>query len=87
MRSTVKEQARCFATPPRPPLLKPSRHESLTVVTADLVVPELTFESIQHLVSLAAGEAPAGARSGRNSLRDRLARALDVISGPQPPRG
>ena len=67
-------------------------HESLTVVRAELVVPELTFATIQHLVSLAAGE-PAGARTGRGttaarpSLRDRLARALDVISGPQPPRG
>jgi len=61
-------------------------HESLTIVTADLVVPELSFESIQHLVSLAAGEAGPGSR-GRTSLRDRLARALDVISGPQAPRG
>jgi len=60
-------------------------HESLTIVTADLVVPELSFESIQHLVSLAAGEAAPGPRA-RTSLRDRLARALDVISGPQAPR-
>ncbi len=61
-------------------------HESLTVVTADLVVPELTFESIQHLVSLAAGQEPGSQQGGRTSLRDRLARALDVISGPQSPR-
>jgi len=59
-------------------------HESLTIVTADLVVPELSFESIQHLVSLAAGESQT--TRGRTSLRDRLARALDVISGPQAPR-
>jgi hypothetical protein len=58
-------------------------HESLTIVQNDLVVPELSFDTIQHLVSLAAGEPEA---SGRKSFRDRLARALDVVSGPAPTR-
>lgn len=62
-------------------------HESLTVVAADLVVPELSFDSVQHLVSLAAGEAAAessgisGDAGGRRGFRDRLAKALDAISG------
>ena len=58
-------------------------HESLTVVEADLVVPEVSFDSVQHLVSVAAGapspEVAAGARA-------RLARLLDRISGPAPSR-
>lgn len=56
-------------------------HESLTIVQNDLVVPELTFDTVQHLVSAAAGEPDRIARKG---FRDRLARALDVISGPAP---
>lgn len=55
-------------------------HESLTIVQNDLVVPELSFDTIQHLVSVAAGEVDASARKG---FRDRLARALDVVSGPR----
>lgn len=58
-------------------------HESLSVVQQDLVVPELTFDTIQHLVSVAAGESQARERKG---FRDRLARALDVVSGPPPTR-
>jgi hypothetical protein len=62
-------------------------HESLTVVAADLVVPQLTFDTVQHLVSLAAGETGWAPGSGsRRGFRDRLARALDVISGPAPRR-
>lgn len=62
-------------------------HESLTVVAADLVVPQLTFDTVQHLVSLAAGETGWVPGSGsRRGFRDRLARALDVISGPAPRR-
>lgn len=59
-------------------------HESLSVVENDLVVPELSFDTVQHLVSMAAGEQPAS--SGRHGFRDRLARALDAISGPAPGR-
>lgn len=51
-----------------------------------LVVPHdaaLAFEAAQHLVSLAAGETPAGAAGGRG-FRDRLARIIDAVSGPAP---
>ncbi|MFI6497040.1 hypothetical protein [Nonomuraea typhae] len=46
-----------------------------------LVIPRhglITFDGAQHLVSSAAGEIPQ-----RPSLRDRLARLLDRVSGPQ----
>jgi hypothetical protein len=57
-------------------------HESLTVTDADLVVPELSFDTVQHLVSVAAGEGSDGDRGSRRSgFRSRLARALDSISG------
>ena len=56
-------------------------HESLTVVQNDLLLPELSFDTVQHLVSVAAGE---GERSGRKGFRDRLARAIEVVSGPAP---
>ena len=54
-------------------------HESLSLHDADLVVPELSFDTIQHFVSSATGEV-ARARSG--GFRDRLSRMLDAISGP-----
>jgi hypothetical protein len=49
-----------------------------------LAVPEsLSFDAGQHLVSAAAGEHDprAGTTRGR-SLRERLARLLDTVSGP-----
>jgi hypothetical protein len=64
------------------PVLESLAHESLTVVEADLVVPELSFDTVQHLVSAAAGEPDAAAASTRRrGLRGRLAQALDTISG------
>ena len=52
----------------------------------------ITFDATQHLVSAAAGDrdrarpgasgAP-GARGKRGGLRDRLARLLDAVSGPE----
>ena len=61
-------------------------HESLTVTRADLVVPELSFDSVQHLVSVATGEVAAGAgeTASRRGLRTRLAQVLDTISGTAP---
>jgi hypothetical protein len=54
-------------------------HESL-VVPADAPV---GFDVTTHLVSVAAGEAVSTGRSGVASrLRDRLARALDHVAGP-----
>jgi len=51
-------------------------HETLTV-DRDAAAP-VSFAVAQHLVSAAAGD-PAGSRRG---LRDRLARWLDMVSGP-----
>ena len=46
------------------------------------MVPEsLSFDAGQHLVSAAAGEQD-GDRARKRSLRDRLARLLDTVSGP-----
>jgi hypothetical protein len=61
-------------------------HESLSVAQADLVVPELSFDSVQHLVSVATGEVAAGSdlEPGRRGLRTRLAHVLDTISGSAP---
>ncbi len=53
-------------------------HERLVV--ADSVAP-LSFDAAQHLVSTAAGEQPARA----TTLRARLARLLDTVSGPPAP--
>jgi hypothetical protein len=61
---------------PEPGILRPD----------GLVVPHdaaLAFEAAQHLVSLAAGEVPAGA-AGARRFRDRLARIIDAVSGPAP---
>ncbi len=58
-------------------------HESLTVAGTDLVVPDLSFDSVQHLVSVAAGAGgpDTGSARARAGFRSRLARALDTISG------
>jgi len=45
--------------------------------------PELSFDLVTHLVSLAAGNALPPAH--RRSLRSRLARLLDALSGPDDP--
>jgi hypothetical protein len=54
-------------------------HESLTVPTED---DTLTFDLVQHLVSSAAGEAPA---AGRHRTRRALSRMLDRFTAPAPP--
>lgn len=62
-------------------------HESLIVPCATdegIEVPELdvvSFDSVQHLVSVAAGEA-ATARTNR-SVRSRMSKLLEQISGPR----
>ena len=47
-----------------------------------LDTPEMSFDAVEHLVSLAAGENAENASSRRGGLRDRLARAIERISGP-----
>jgi hypothetical protein len=62
-------------------------HESLVVPNAgdsSLVVPELdvvSFDSVQHLVSVAAGEAVQGRAT--TSMRKRMAKFLEQLSGPR----
>jgi hypothetical protein len=62
-------------------------HESLVVPSASassVVVPELdvvSFDSVQHLVSVAAGEAAHGGSS--TSMRKRMAQFLERLSGPR----
>jgi len=59
-------------------------HESLAVPRATA---PLSFDAAQHLVTAAAGEPPYPARHpapGGGSLRTRLARVLDAVSGPPP---
>jgi len=48
---------------------------------AGLGTTTVDMDTVQHLVSVAAGE-----DSGRNSMRDRLARLLERVSGPAPHR-
>jgi hypothetical protein len=62
-------------------------HESLVVPATSepsLVVPELdvvSFDSVQHLVSVAAGEAAQYPSS--TSVRERVAKLLEHIAGPR----
>ncbi|MCZ3385792.1 MAG: hypothetical protein LH630_02220 [Actinomycetia bacterium] len=62
-------------------------HESLVVPAATestLLVPELdvvSFDSVQHLVSVAAGEAAQSPSS--TSVRERMAKLLEHIAGPR----
>jgi len=62
-------------------------HESLVVPSASsstLEVPELevvSFDSVQHLVSVAAGEATQS--SSTTSVRERMAKLLEHIAGPR----
>lgn len=52
-------------------------HDAIAVVPDDAMV---SFDAVQHLVSTAAGESPPETRAG---LRNRLARLLDLVTGPQ----
>ena len=51
----------------------------------ELITPAMSFDTVQHLVSAATGEAPDGAATSRRNFRDRLGRMLDTIQGAQPP--
>ncbi|MFE7772478.1 hypothetical protein ACFU5O_00950 [Streptomyces sp. NPDC057445] len=58
-------------------------HEALTVAGAA----EVDLETVQHLVSAAAGEnVPPPAPRGSRRLRDRLSRLADQLTTPPPPR-
>ncbi len=51
------------------------------VTEIELVTPAMSFDTVQHLVSVAAGEEPEGISTSRRSFKDRLGRILDQIQG------
>lgn len=57
-------------------------HESLTVPEDT----DLDLDTVQHLVSAAAGENALPAPRGRGRLRDRLSRLADQLTSPPPAR-
>ncbi|MFJ6459492.1 hypothetical protein ACIQM0_00180 [Streptomyces sp. NPDC091387] len=56
-------------------------HEALSVAGDDV-----DLDTVQHLVSAAAGENGAPVRRGRRHFRDRLSRLADQLTAPPPPR-
>jgi hypothetical protein len=61
-------------------LIVPS-HELEAPTSLDMRTASIDFEMVQHLVSVAAGEADR-----RNKMRDRLSKLLEKVSGPAPQR-
>ncbi|WP_030670952.1 hypothetical protein [Streptomyces cellulosae] len=57
-------------------------HEALRVPDGA----ELDLDTVQHLVSAAAGENAVPAPRGRRRLRDRLSRLMDQLTAPPPAR-
>lgn len=57
-------------------------HEALTVPDGS----ELDLDTVQHLVSAAAGENALPAPRGRRRLRDRVARLAEHLTAPPPAR-
>ncbi|MFD3655372.1 hypothetical protein [Streptomyces sp. NPDC058620] len=57
-------------------------HESLSVTGED----DVDLDTVQHLVSAAAGENSRPAPRGRRSFRDRLSRLADQLTAPPPAR-
>lgn len=57
-------------------------HEALAVPET----PELDLDTVQHLVSAAAGENALPEARGRRRLRDRLSRLADQLTSPPPTR-
>jgi hypothetical protein len=59
-------------------LVVPTSSDERLVVTSDLPA-SVDIDTVQHLVSVAAGE-----NMSRSSMRDRIARMLERVSGPAP---
>ncbi|MEU8676040.1 hypothetical protein [Streptomyces sp. NPDC048560] len=57
-------------------------HEALSVTGED----DVDLDTVQHLVSAAAGENSRPAPRGRRSFRDRLSRLADHLTAPPPAR-
>ncbi|MFF4140052.1 hypothetical protein ACFY0A_01380 [Streptomyces sp. NPDC001698] len=62
--------------------LEAMAHETLAVPPGA----ELDLDTVQHLVSAAAGENALPAPRGRGRFRDRLSRLTDLLTAPPPPR-
>ncbi len=70
-------------------VLGPGEGELVSLAHESLAVPdglELDLDTMQHLVSAAAGENGVPAVRGRRGFRDRLARLADVLTAPPPSR-
>ncbi|MFJ8075754.1 hypothetical protein ACIQ7Q_17910 [Streptomyces sp. NPDC096176] len=63
-------------------------HEALTVPGQDHAerASEIDIDTVQHLVSAAAGENSVPTPRGRSRLRDRLSRLADQLTSPPPAR-
>ncbi|MEV0492776.1 hypothetical protein [Streptomyces atratus] len=57
-------------------------HETLAVTGTD----DVDLDTVQHLVTAAAGENSVPAPRGRRGFRDRLSRLADQLTAPPPPR-
>ncbi|MER8089159.1 hypothetical protein ACFVZR_25320 [Streptomyces sp. NPDC058316] len=57
-------------------------HEALAVTATD----DVDLDTVQHLVSAAAGENSVPAPRGRRRFRDRLSRLADQLTAPPPAR-
>ncbi|MEU3552803.1 hypothetical protein [Streptomyces fragilis] len=70
----------------------PEGHEDLAAMAHELLGPAdgaeaaVDLDTVQHLVSAAAGENSAAAPRGRRRFRDRLSRLADQLTAPPPPR-
>ncbi|KIF70154.1 hypothetical protein HY68_18860 [Streptomyces sp. AcH 505] len=60
-------------------------HEALTVPESE-ALPGVDFDTVQHLVSAAAGENSVPGPRGRRRFRDRLSRFADRLTAPPPAR-
>ncbi|MFI1352390.1 hypothetical protein ACH4TV_02180 [Streptomyces sp. NPDC020898] len=70
-------------------VLGPGEGELVSMAHESLAVPdglELDLDTMQHLVSAAAGENGVPVVRGRRGFRDRLARLADVLTAPPPTR-
>jgi len=67
------------------PLSSTSSSSITRMTEIELITPAMSFDTVQHLVSAAAGEALDTGAPARRSLKDRLGRILDNIQGAQPP--
>jgi hypothetical protein len=72
-----------------PSELRALAHDALFTPAPDAcasTATELDLDTVQHLVSAAAGENSPPVSHGRRRFRDRLARLADQLTAPPPPR-